>query len=98
MHLELVQRGRHGFPALAVLLWHGENYYSAPSDSTPYAIGDKGYVRTNPTAGVDIDWVEGGHTASLSYSTLGAAAPDATTKVDEVKALAQQCATRLAGK
>ncbi len=65
-------------------------YYDVPTDSQPFTIGDGGYTRTNPIAGVDIEWLQGGWTVSLSYGTAGATAPDVTAKLDDMKALAQK--------
>jgi hypothetical protein len=70
--------------------WDSDAYYDAPADSQAFAIGDGGYTRTNPIAGVDIGWLQGGWTVSLSYGTAGATAPDPTAKLDDMKALAQK--------
>ncbi len=75
-------------------VWNGTQYYSAPADSTPYAIGDGGYVRL--VAGVDVDWIQSSLTVNLSYSTVGSGIPEATTKEADVKALAQKASTALA--
>jgi len=69
--------------------------YDRPEDAEALDLGEEGYVRAHPMAGVDITWVQDGRTISLSYSTLGPEAPVATSKVEEVKALARTVAGRL---
>jgi len=76
-------------------IWNGPQYYGAPSDSQPLDIGEKGYIRVHPLAGVDIEWVQNGKTISLSYSTIGSDIPNATTKVEELKTLARKVEKQL---
>jgi hypothetical protein len=71
-------------------VWNGTQYYSAPTDSEPYDIGEEGYLRVHPVGGVDISWVQNGQTIGIFYSTVGTSIPNATTQVDDVKALAQK--------
>jgi hypothetical protein len=80
---------------LQLYVWNGEQYYSAPSDSQPLEMGDMSYVRVNKYTGVDIEWVQDGRTISLTYSNIGSGMPDPSTKVDEVKALAEKAAAKL---
>lgn len=68
--------------------------YDAPEDSEPLDLGEEGYVRAHPMAGVDIAWIDGNRMLSLSYSTVGPDAPEAASKVEEMKALARQVASR----
>lgn len=69
--------------------------YAPPDDAEPFDLGEKGYVRTHPLAGVDVTWLQGGRMISLAYSTIGPDAPPATSKVEEVEALARQVSARL---
>ncbi len=69
--------------------------YDRPDDSETLDLGEKGYVRAHPVAGVDISWIQEGRTISLSYSTIGPEAPEAVSKVEEMKALARRVARRL---
>jgi hypothetical protein len=80
---------------LSFTVWHGKNYYSAPTDSTPYTIGDQGYVRSNSTTGVKVGWLQGDYTASVYYVTIGSNVPNATTQVAQVQALAQKASSAL---
>ncbi|MBK8995540.1 MAG: hypothetical protein IPM35_07315 [Myxococcales bacterium] len=75
-------------------VWEGEQYYVPGSKAEPFAIGDKGVVESDPTWGVDVSWVQGNKVADLSYSTVGIS-PDATTKLDAVKALALSASAKL---
>jgi len=76
-------------------VWDGLQYYSVPTDSQPLAIGDQGFVRTHPVAGVDVGWTQKSLSVQLAYSTVGASVPEATTQVEAVKALAQKAAAAL---
>lgn len=76
-------------------VWNGEIYFAPTADSETFDIGDKGAIRVNTFAGVDVEWVQDGKTITLSYFTTGSDVPDATTKVEEVKALAKQVEDRL---
>jgi hypothetical protein len=78
---------------LQLLIWDGEASYSAPSDSEPYDIGDKGYVRL--VGGVEVGWYQAPHTAVITYSTVGSGVPEAETKAEEVKTLAQAASAKL---
>lgn len=76
-------------------VWNGAEYYGTPpADSQAYAIGDKGYVRVDSIAGIDIAWVQGSRTVNLSFSKVGTP-PDPATKLDGVKALAQKASGAL---
>lgn len=80
---------------LQVRIWNGAQSYAAPEDSRPLGLGDQGYLRSHPLGGVDIEWVQGGRTVSLSYSSIGPDVPKAIGKVGEVEQLAQVVAGRL---
>lgn len=73
-------------------VWNGTAYYAETGDSftKPIDLGEKGHIRVHEFAGVDIEWLQGGKTISLSYSTVGKGVPDPTTKVEEVKQLAKK--------
>ncbi|MBI3206481.1 MAG: hypothetical protein HYZ29_33400 [Myxococcales bacterium] len=75
--------------------WEGESYYQPSAKATPFAIGDKGVIEVGGgLVGVDIQWLQASRVYDLSYFTVGKV-PDATTRVDAVKALALQTATKL---
>jgi len=76
-------------------IWNGEQYYGPTPNSQPFDIGDKGTITVSEFAGVDIEWVQDGKTVTLSYFTTGSGVPDATTKAEEVKALARQASDKL---
>ena len=83
---------------LQVRVWSSARYYSAPRDewTTPFDLGEKGYLRVHPGAGVDAVWVQGGRSVEVSYSTVGSAGdPQAVDRVEAVKALARRAAGRL---
>jgi hypothetical protein len=84
-----------GNQLLQFRIWNGEEYYGPAPDSQPFELGQKGSIRANRFAGVDIDWVQGGKTVSVSYSTTGPGAPDPLTKIEEVKQLARKAAAEL---
>jgi hypothetical protein len=69
--------------------------YSPPEDSTPLDLGEGGYIRSHPVAGVDIGWIQGGRMISLAYSTVGPDAPAAPSRAEQLTALARQVADRL---
>lgn len=69
--------------------------YAPPEDSTPLELGDGGYIRSHPLAGVDVVWLQGGRMISLTYSTVGPEAPTATSRAEQVTALAREVASRL---
>lgn len=87
---------------LQFYVWTGPEGYSTPSDSEPFAIGEKGNVRVVPGAGqglIDISWIQAGNTILLGYSAIGSSnVPIGQAKVDAVKALALTAAQRLAAK
>ncbi len=83
---------------LQVRVWESPKYYGAPQDefTTPFDLGEKGYLRAHPGAGVDIVWIQGGRVVELSYSTVGSSGdPRAIDHVEEVKALARKASGRL---
>jgi hypothetical protein len=66
------------------------------ADAQPFAIGErKGNIKVGDLTGIDISWVEKGRFIQLSYSTVGPSVPKATTKVEEVKALARKVSAAL---
>ena len=66
------------------------------ADAQPFAIGErKGNIKASDLTGIDISWVEKGRFIQLSYFTVGPSAPKATTKVEEVKALAKKVSAAL---
>ena len=78
-----------------------ENFYKqggelVDADAQPFAIGErKGNIKVSDLTGIDISWVEKGRFIQLSYSTVGPSVPKATTKVEEVKALAKKVSAAL---
>lgn len=87
--------GLLGSQNVALNLWQGEAYYSPRAEAVPFQIGDGGSIYQSQSTGIDIDWLQGGKTAMLSYFNVGAGVPDALTKLDEVKALALKASNRL---
>ena len=80
---------------LQFYVWEGEDRYIPNKNSTPFAIGEKGSIDVSGgLIGVDIQWLQAGKVADLSYFTYGDV-PDELTKVDELKALALATATKL---
>ena len=66
------------------------------ADAQPFAIGErKGNIKVGDLTGIDISWVEKGRFIQLAYSTVGPSVPKATTKVEEVKALAKKVSAAL---
>ena len=66
------------------------------ADAQPFAIGErKGNIKVSDLTGIDISWVEKGRFIQLAYSTVGPSVPKATTKVEEVKALAKKVSAAL---
>jgi hypothetical protein len=66
------------------------------ADAQPFAIGErKGNIKVSDLTGIDISWVEKGRFIQLAYSTVGPSVPKATTKVEEVKALAKKVSSTL---
>jgi hypothetical protein len=80
---------------LQFYVWDGPEYHSVPTGSEPFAVGEQGYVLVGPVLGIDIQWVQDGRTIVLSYSKVGPDAPPVETKVDAMKALAQEVSGRL---
>lgn len=76
-------------------IWGSDQYYGPPSDAQPLAIGDQGSIRINSFAGVDIEWIQDGKTINLSFSTVGTGVPDATTKAEDLKAMAKEISGKL---
>ncbi len=77
-------------------VWNGTMYYGeAPDDAQPMDLGEQAYVRTHPIAGVDVAWVQGGKTVTLSYSKVGPDVPDPRTKSEAVQQLARKAAAQL---
>lgn len=76
-------------------IWKGVQYYAPTPDSQSVDLGEQGYIRAHRVSGVDIEWVQGGRTVSISYSTVGPGAPDPTSKIEEVKQLARKAAAGL---
>ena len=78
-----------------------ENFYKqggelVDADAQPFEIGErKGNIKVSDLTGIDISWVEKGRFIQLSYSTVGPSVPKASTKVDEVKALARKVSAAL---
>jgi hypothetical protein len=79
---------------LQMLVYANELAYSEPSGSTPFTIGEKGYL-TVGSLGVDVGWVQKGMTLMLAHSTVGPMAGDATAKTEEVKTLAKKVEGKL---
>lgn len=76
-------------------VWGSDAYYSQTPGSQSLDIGDKGSIAVSKAVGVDIEWVQGGKSYTLSYFTTGPDAPDATAKVEEMKALAKKVSGQL---
>ena len=82
-------------------VWNGENYYGSPPDGTapegsqPTDLGDGGHVWARAGTLVDVEWIQGGKTVSLSYSTVGTDVGGAE-KVEEVKTLAAKVSEQVA--
>lgn len=77
---------------LQLFIWT-DTAYSKPSDAQDYVIGDEGYVRL--VGSVDVGWIQGNKSVTLSYSTVGSAVPEAETKAEAVKTLAQTASGKL---
>jgi hypothetical protein len=88
---------------LQFYVWEGPEGYSTPSDSQPFAIGEKGNVRVVPGGGsqglIDTMWIQDANTVSLGYSAIGSSyVPLTQAKIDAVKALALSASSKLAAK
>jgi hypothetical protein len=86
--------------SLTFSVWESEGYYSLPAtaDTQPYAIGETGHIRSAEVYGVSIMWIQNGLVPDLYYFTLGpsgASTPEASTKVEQMKTLAQKVSTAL---
>lgn len=85
---------------LQLTIWT-EDFYKqggelVDADAQPFPIGErKGNIKVGDLTGIDISWVEKGRFIQLSYSTVGPSVPKATTKVEEVKALARKVSAAL---
>lgn len=75
---------------LQARVWSGALYYRAPADAQPLGFADRGFIRVDPTGGVDVGWVQTGQTVSLSYSNAGSDMPGAETRAEAVEALARK--------
>ena len=85
---------------LQLHIWTEEFYKQGgefvDADAQPFAIGErKGNIKVSDLTGIDISWVEKGRFIQVSYSTVGPSVPKATTKVEEVKALARKVSAAL---
>lgn len=82
---------------LAIYVWDNSNglYYTADADSEPLDIGEEGYIKVDDLTGVDIGWRQDGVAIYLDYFTTGPSAPDATDKLEEVKAVALEASARM---
>jgi hypothetical protein len=69
--------------------------YDMPEDAEPLDIGEGGYIRKHPLAGVDIAWLQDNRLVTLAYSTIGPDAPKATERTEQMLELARQVADRL---
>lgn len=75
-------------------IWNGEQFYDSYStDVQKLELGDRGWIRV--TGGVNIQWVQDDKTIDISYTTIDMSPgareiPEASTKVEEVKALARK--------
>jgi hypothetical protein len=78
-------------------IWNTVQGYGRPEDefTTDVDIGERGYIRSHPQAGVDIEWVQGDRMISLNYSKVGSAVANPTTKAEAMKELARRVSGRL---
>ena len=74
-------------------IWDGTMYYSAPPDSTPFDIGEQGYIRAPQALGADIMWIQDEKTIDLSYFNTGFGAPP--VNAEQVKHLARKVSDKL---
>jgi len=75
---------------LQIDVWGKDSYYTEEEGAKPFAIGDKGYIAVSDLRGVDMAWVQKGQVVVLSLFSVGPSVPKATTKVEEMKALAKK--------
>lgn len=86
---------------LQLVVWNGTAYYSPPSGSEPFKIGDRGYIQAHGQfKSVHIAWVQGGKTYSLVYDhdyiEISSGATNKTPdSVDKVKKLAETISGRV---
>ncbi len=82
---------------LAIYVWNDPDglYYTAEERAEPFDIGEEGYILVDDSTGIDIGWRQDGKAIYLEFFTIGPMVPAATTRVDAVKAIAQQAETRL---
>lgn len=66
-----------------------------PADAQTLGLGDGGYIRVHPMAGVDITWRQGGRVFSIAYSTIGPDAPKAPEREEQVRSLAERVSKTL---
>jgi hypothetical protein len=99
-HCKWEAESASGGQYLSFSVWNGEGYYSMPTttDTQPYAIGDKGHIKSADAYGVSIMWIQNGLVPDLYHFTLGpsgGSTPEATTKVEQLKTLAQKASAAL---
>jgi len=75
-------------------LWNPKGY-DMPQDAEPLDVGENGFIRRHPVAGVDIGWLQDGAFVTLAYSTIGPDAPKATDRAERLIALARRVESRL---
>lgn len=82
---------------LAIYVWDDQNglYYTEAEGAEPFDIGEEGYILVDDTTGIDIGWKQDAKAIYLDFFTIGPMVPAATTRVDAVKAIAQQAEARL---
>ena len=82
---------------LAIYVWDNSSglYYVTEEGSEPFAIGDDGYIRVTPGSDIDIGWRQDDLSLDITWATIGPMVPEATSKLDEVMAIAQQASARL---
>jgi hypothetical protein len=88
---------------LQFYVYNGPEAYATPSDSEPFAIGEKGNIRVVPGDGsqglIDVEWIQAGNAVALGYAAIGSSyVPITQAKIDAVKALAQAASSKLAAK
>lgn len=88
---------------LQFYIWDPPEGYSTPSDSEPFAIGEKGNLRVVPGGPgqgfIDVMWVQAANTIVLGYSAIGSSnTPITQAKIDAVKALALATSAKLPSK
>jgi hypothetical protein len=80
---------------LQFYVWDGPVYHSVPANSDPLDVGEDGYVAASAAAGVDIGWVQDERAILLSYFSIGDDMPANLSKLEPMKALAQEVSDRL---